>query len=73
MEQERSICLIKNIFDINCYGCGITKAVIAVIQIDLLGAYLYNKMIVVVMPLLLYVWTREILQTIRRLRLDFRP
>lgn len=64
LDGENSICLFKNIFGRNCYGCGITKSVLSVIQFQFERAYHYNKLIVVVMPLLFYVWVKEIVKTV---------
>jgi hypothetical protein len=56
LNGQHSICLFKNIFGIECWGCGITRATISVIQLDFSRAFHYNRLIVVVFPLLLYVW-----------------
>ena len=66
-EGKPSICLIRNLFGIECWGCGITKAVIAAIQLDFVRAFNYNKLIVIVMPLLLYLWAKEIYSYIKYL------
>ena len=68
LEVKHSICLFKNLFGIECYGCGITKAVIAATQLDFIRAFNYNKLIVVVMPLLLYLWIKEIVKSVKILR-----
>ena len=68
LEGKRSICLFKNLFGIECYGCGITKAVIAATQLDFIRAFNYNKLIVIVMPLVLYLWGKEIIKCVKMLR-----
>jgi hypothetical protein len=68
LEKKRSICLFKNIFGIECYGCGIAKAVISVMQLDFARAFNYNKLIVIVMPLIIYLWIKEIIKCIKILR-----
>ena len=67
LEGKHSICLIKNLFGIECFGCGITKAVIASIQLDFVRAFNYNKLIVIVMPLIFYLWVKEIIKEIKLL------
>jgi len=62
LEGKRSICLFKNVFGIECYGCGITKAVISSIQLNFTRAFKYNKLIVVVLPLIVYLWVKEIVK-----------
>jgi hypothetical protein len=65
LEGKHSICLFKNLFGIECYGCGITKAVIATIQLDFIRAFNYNKLIIVIVPLLVYLWIKEIVKCVR--------
>ena len=71
LESGRSICLFKNLFGIECYGCGITKAVIASIQLDFIRAFNYNKLIVVVMPLMVYLWIKEIIKCVKTLKSSY--
>ena len=59
LDGKRSLCLFKNLFGIECYGCGITKSIIACIQLDFIRAFEYNKLIVVIMPLIIYLWVKE--------------
>lgn len=68
LESKHSICLVKNLFGIECYGCGITKAVIACVQLDLARAFNYNKLIVIVMPLIIYLAIKEIVKSIKILK-----
>jgi len=68
LEGKHSICLFKNLFGIECYGCGITKAIIASVQLDFIRAFNYNKLIVVVMPLIVYLWIKEIVKSVKILR-----
>lgn len=56
LNKQHTICLVKNIFGVNCFGCGITRAVISGVQLDLIKAIEYNKMVVIVLPMLIYVW-----------------
>lgn len=58
-----SICLLKNLFGIECWGCGITRAVVSVMYFDFEGAWNYNRLVVVVLPLLIYLWIKYIITT----------
>ena len=71
LESKHSICLFKNLFGIECYGCGITKAVIASIQLDFIRAFNYNKLIIIVMPLMIYLWIKEIIKSINVLKIKY--
>lgn len=68
LDGKLTICLFKNIFGNECYGCGITKAVISAIQLDFVRAFNYNKLIIIVMPLLVYFWGKEISKYYTRLK-----
>jgi hypothetical protein len=62
--EKYTICLFKNIFGHECYGCGMTRAVISAIRFDFDAAYNYNKLIVIVLPLLIYVWIKLLIKLI---------
>jgi hypothetical protein len=57
-----TICLFKNIFGHECFGCGITRAIISALHFDFTTAFSYNKLVVVVLPLLVYVWIKTVLK-----------
>ena len=60
LNKQNTICLVKNIFGSNCFGCGITRAVISGIQLDFNKSFEYNKMVIIVLPMLIYVWYTRI-------------
>lgn len=62
-----TICLFKNIFGTECYGCGMTRAVFSLMHFDFSNAYAYNKLVVVVAPVLAYIYLKEVIKTIKRL------
>jgi hypothetical protein len=66
LNKQPSICLFKNIFGLDCYGCGITRAIISGVQLNLQGALEYNQMIVLVLPLLTYIWIKTVMSLIKR-------
>jgi len=57
-----TICLFKNITGHECYGCGITRAVLSVLHFDFYTAFCYNKLVVIVFPLLVYIWGKTVYQ-----------
>jgi hypothetical protein len=67
-----SICLIKYFFRIECYGCGLTRALQHAIHLDFIGAIEFNQLIFVVFPLLIYVWIIGIVQLVNDVILIFR-
>ena len=60
LNKQHSISLIKNIFGIECYGCGITRAIISGVQLDFTKAMEYNKMVIIVLPLFIYEWFKNL-------------
>ncbi len=63
------ICLTKNIFGIECPGCGITRAIASIFHADFVSALRYNRFIVIVFPLLCYAYMKNILADYRRIKL----
>ena len=37
-----SVCLLKNLFGISCFGCGLTRGFICILRLDFLSATKYN-------------------------------
>lgn len=58
LNGQHSICLYKNLTGHECFGCGITRAVVSAVQLHFEAAFHYNKLIVIVFPLLVYEWTK---------------
>jgi hypothetical protein len=61
---QHSVCIFKNIWRHDCYGCGMTRAIISAIQFDFAAAYNYNKIFVIVLPLLIYIWIKTLIKLI---------
>ena len=52
------ICPIKLITGHKCLGCGMTQAILYILKGDFIGAMSQNPRVVIVFPLLLYVWLK---------------
>jgi hypothetical protein len=61
LKSQNSICLFKNLTGIECYGCGMTRAILSAIHFRFVDAFHYNKLFLVVLPLLIYIWAKTIL------------
>jgi len=46
------ICLFRILFNINCIGCGTTRAVWSILHLRFYEAIEYNKLIIITFPLL---------------------
>ena len=60
LNKQHTICLIKNIFGVECFGCGITRAIIASVQLDFTKAIEYNTMVIIVLPLFIHEWFKKL-------------
>jgi hypothetical protein len=61
-DNGTSICVSKRWFDIECYGCGMTRAIMHMIHIDFQEAWNINKLSFIVLPLLGLLWTKLLLK-----------
>lgn len=61
LKDQHSICLYKNITGNECIGCGMTRAILSVIHFQFENAFYFNKLIIVVFPLLVYIWSKNVL------------
>lgn len=59
LERGPSLCLIRRVFGVRCPGCGMTRAFSCVAHGKFRQAYQYNKLVVIVFPLLSVTWIRS--------------
>jgi hypothetical protein len=60
LKEQHSICLFKNITGHECYGCGITRAILSAIHLRFSEALYYNKLFLIVFPVLIFIWTKKV-------------
>src|SRR5438105_15007351 len=60
LESGPSLCLIRRVFGVKCPGCGMTRAISCVFHGNFKQALAYNKLVVIVLPLLGYTWLRAV-------------
>lgn len=68
LSGEHSICLFKLIFHHECWGCGMTRAFVSLAYLDFEGAWQYNHLVVIVAPLMLYLWGKWVVTTYKNLK-----
>ena len=49
-------------------GCGMTRALFSLLHLDFTAAWNYNRLVIIVAPLLLYLYVKEVAKTIGELR-----
>jgi hypothetical protein len=59
-DSGNSICLSVLFFDQECYACGLTRSIQHLIHLDLITALSFNKLSVLVFPLLIISYIKEI-------------
>ena len=47
-------CIFNNLFGIQCYGCGMTRAFYSVVTFNIPKALEYNKLVIIAFPLSIY-------------------
>jgi hypothetical protein len=67
-DKGQSICLSVLLFHQKCYACGITRAIQHLIHFDFATAWQYNKLCVVITPLLIILLVEEIVTSIKKIR-----
>ena len=65
-----TICVFTNIFGVECWGCGITRAIFSALHFRFYDAWEYNPLFVVVLPLLLFFWMRTVVRQLRTIKGD---
>lgn len=60
-DQGQSVCLSVVFFDLECYGCGMTRALMHLIHFEFFKACEYNKLVILVFPLLFLWWIKIVL------------
>lgn len=67
-DEGQSICLSVLLFDMKCYGCGMTKALMHLIHLDFPGAHHHHALSFVVLPLFIYLWITWFWQALKSIR-----
>lgn len=58
-----TLCLFKNITGMDCYGCGVVRGVSACLHLDFAIAYQLNHVNLITIPLLTYLYLKELWRT----------
>ena len=64
VDEGHTLCLFRNVTGQECWGCGMTRALTSLAYLDFQAAWEYNRFVVVVAPLLLYIWVKWIMRLI---------
>jgi hypothetical protein len=67
-DHGQSLCLSKLIANLECPGCGITRAIQHLIHFDFDAAWHFNKLSFIVFPILAFLYARQILRWYQKTR-----
>ena len=59
-----SLCISKRIFNAECYGCGMTRALLNILHLNFEEAVKLNKLSFLVFPVLIMLWVKLLLSQI---------
>lgn len=63
-----SLCLFKRCMNIECWGCGITRAFFSVLHGYFALAWEYNSLIIILFPLSAWLWSKEVFKACKELK-----
>ncbi|RXK86782.1 DUF2752 domain-containing protein [Filimonas effusa] len=58
-----TLCLFKNITGRDCYGCGVLRGISACLHLDFPAAYQLNRLNLLTIPLLTFLYVKELWKT----------
>lgn len=67
-DNGKPICLSVVFFNAECYGCGMTRAIMHLIHFDIDGAIDYNLLSFIVLPFLVILWVIYFTQSVQKLK-----
>lgn len=62
------VCIWWHITGHPCWGCGLTRAMVSVMHLDFTEAWEFNRLAVLVFPIMSWFWGRLMYRTIKSLR-----
>ena len=68
-DNDFSFCLIKNIFGIKCYGCGLIRGISALLHLKFHRIYELNKINLISIPILIYLYLSSIIELFKKITL----
>lgn len=72
LNQISPPCLFSHFFDFNyCWGCGLTRATIALLNAKFLAAWQLNALVFIVVPLIVFEYSRLLKRALRRVLVVF--
>ena len=64
-KYDITICLYKNITGNDCYGCGMTRAILSIITLNVKEGIYYNWKVIILLPILMTILYKKIIKAVR--------
>jgi hypothetical protein len=68
LEEQGTVCLSVLIAGLECYACGMFRALMSILNFEFAKAAEYNKLSFIVFPLLVYFWATLLLEYYKKLK-----
>ncbi|HSK12599.1 MAG TPA: DUF2752 domain-containing protein [Phnomibacter sp.] len=68
-DEGATVCVSQLLFKIECWGCGLTRAVMHLHHFELADALYYNILVVAVYPMLVLLWFTWVKAAMKRLHI----
>ena len=66
--HHHTLCLVHNLTGKECWGCGMARALMSLMYLDFDAAWDFHRGVVVVAPLLAWLWAKWIIKEVRRVK-----
>lgn len=67
-DSGQAVCLSVVLFDTECYGCGMTRAIQHLIHLDFEQALFYNKLSFIVFPLFVFLIISDLFKFLKEFK-----
>ena len=62
LDDKPSMCVSIILFDMECYGCGMGRALLHLIHFEIVDAYYFNPLSFLVFPILIFLWAKNVIK-----------
>lgn len=67
-DEGQTLCPSQILLGLECPGCGITRSVQHAIHFDFESAWNFNKLFVIVLPVLAYIWIKTAISLYKKIK-----
>ena len=69
IEDGESICVYKRLFNVECWGCGTTRAFFNIIHFNFKKAYEFNRLSPITFSLCVFIYIKSFIRIIKKTQL----